>query len=327
MVQESPECVALTPGGPLLKELRSQQGEDNLDEEYGFADWQLEALWKRAEEDNHFRLDVEDGDASDSDFGISERQIEVAMSRAVSGEQDQLALVTGEPQEMPGSPQDAAPDPLRQFQQQRRRRRASEPARWLPRLTLPTSRGGTDCVLDRGSSPSNAIHAALTAPEPTQPLQAPHAGVSSVASEPCPSPGGAEDRLRVVLASSRRLRGITFYLFIVREPGNVDRYYMKRYSDFLALDRQLRESHAAMARPDAPRSIPRSKAVVIPKLPPKGALGLRHMWNLGDFNVKRQSGLQRYAEGLVQQIRSIDDVSELEEFFGPQAKGRVGLRT
>jgi hypothetical protein len=57
---------------------------------------------------------------------------------------------------------------------------------------------------------------------------------------------------------------------------------------------------------------------VLPELPESGHLGFRRRLSshgFGDFNEKRQEGLQRYMEALLAHVCSVRDDLDLERFF------------
>mmetsp|Transcript_99154 Transcript_99154/g.318160 ORF Transcript_99154/g.318160 Transcript_99154/m.318160 type:complete len:337 (-) Transcript_99154:118-1128(-) len=62
---------------------------------------------------------------------------------------------------------------------------------------------------------------------------------------------------------------------------------------------------------------------IIPALPVSGRFGLRHLLDLGDFNRKRLDGLRLYVEDLLCQVGSLTNDPALMRFFGRGAPGRV----
>mmetsp|Transcript_96382 Transcript_96382/g.276825 ORF Transcript_96382/g.276825 Transcript_96382/m.276825 type:complete len:329 (-) Transcript_96382:105-1091(-) len=115
-------------------------------------------------------------------------------------------------------------------------------------------------------------------------------------------------RLEARLVSSREIDRVTWYLFKVEENEET-RFYMKRFNDFKHLDRVLRVA----VRPGR----------IIPALPSSGRFGLRHLLDLGDFNRKRVDGLRLYVEDLLCQVGSLTNDPALMRFFGRGAPGRV----
>lgn len=81
--------------------------------------------------------------------------------------------------------------------------------------------------------------------------------------------------------------------------GNRNWTVEKRYSDFVALDGLLRE-------------VPGYRR---PTLPQKGCLGIRHRLNIGDFNERRQQGLQQYLSDMAGQVTTLADIPCLRDFF------------
>lgn len=80
----------------------------------------------------------------------------------------------------------------------------------------------------------------------------------------------------------------------------------RRYSQFIDLNERL-------------KAVPGFQTY---ELPPKGMFGLRHACNIGNFNQKRQEGLNKYLSEIVSQASSLADVPALAEFLGlPTAAG------
>lgn len=117
--------------------------------------------------------------------------------------------------------------------------------------------------------------------------------------------------VKAVIVSSREVDKVTWYLMKIEE-GYETRLYMKRYSDFKKLDQQLRQE-----------ATPGRKLL---NLPTAGTFGIRHRFNLGDFNTKREQGLQRYLDQLLQQVHDLSGEKVVLHFLGPNALGRVTAR-
>lgn len=115
---------------------------------------------------------------------------------------------------------------------------------------------------------------------------------------------------RVQLVCSRDTKdGTTFYLLRVNDSDG-ERLFLKRYSDFQELDRALRVS---VRNPGA-----------LPELPETGVFGVRHYMNIGDFNEKRKQRLQEYANSVISQAQgSLDREPLLARFFGRHAPDRA----
>uniref|UniRef100_A0A7S1AJW5 PX domain-containing protein n=1 Tax=Noctiluca scintillans TaxID=2966 RepID=A0A7S1AJW5_NOCSC len=123
-------------------------------------------------------------------------------------------------------------------------------------------------------------------------------------------------QLRVKLVSTRLVDEVTWYLFEVQGSGS-STYFVKRYSDFVRLNRTLRQGQR--------RGVGAMAHMYIPVLPGRIPLGLFQAFRLDGFHVRRREGLQRYVACLAVQVDSFDDVPALQAFFGSSAVG--GVRT
>mmetsp|Transcript_85103 Transcript_85103/g.241410 ORF Transcript_85103/g.241410 Transcript_85103/m.241410 type:complete len:130 (+) Transcript_85103:2-391(+) len=103
---------------------------------------------------------------------------------------------------------------------------------------------------------------------------------------------------RATIDASQEINGVTWYTIKLTEEG-VDSFYKKRYSDFHSFDRRAR-----------PKSVLLSQ--VLPKLPERGIIGLRHQFDVGSFNAKRKEGLQKYITALTSNVAG----HELKDFLG-----------
>lgn len=97
-------------------------------------------------------------------------------------------------------------------------------------------------------------------------------------------------RLYVTIQSSEDKDKITWYTLEVREDGKSRRTSRKRFNDFKEFDARMREKSAVLDK-------------VIPALPPAGTLGIRHKLGVGDFNQKRQDGLETWLQSLAKNCR------------------------
>ncbi|CAK0809739.1 unnamed protein product, partial [Prorocentrum cordatum] len=57
----------------------------------------------------------------------------------------------------------------------------------------------------------------------------------------------------------------------------------------------------------------------LPALPRRGAVGLRHWLDVGDFNQKRELALQNYLDQVIQGVSSLADEPALDRFFAADA--------
>jgi len=121
--------------------------------------------------------------------------------------------------------------------------------------------------------------------------------------EELPQPHVPRQGFHIALVSSRRVRGVTWYLFRVSDGGE-EWHHLKRYSDFARLDRLLR-AVAPRARPHA----------TLPGLPEAGKVGLRHRLGCRDFDGRRRQDLQTYVKVLAEQVGSLPEDPALHAFF------------
>merc|ERR1719253_398457 len=97
-----------------------------------------------------------------------------------------------------------------------------------------------------------------------------------------------------------RARGFMVYTIKETETSSETTWNLKkRYKDFVKLDRDL-SVHSVLLRQ---------------KLPPKGLIGFRHRYDLGNFNKDRQFALDSYLKTLVRQVAALEQVSVLQDFF------------
>lgn len=292
------------------------------DSEFGLSNWQLEALWlqfgaeRKAGINNAFSVvhesnltdeeDIEDGEALDADFGLCEKQLLYLQHRCTAAESpggDSFSgladagdiCINDEECEttIPEKPQPEVADPLKVFLKERRstadsleatcedapivRSKSAKESESMIQEQLPVRR----CRSERKYRPPSA------------------------------SPCGR----RIQLVSWRRIEGVTWYLWQVDDKGH-RRFYMKRYRDFVKLDRTLRSllGHT-ISKIHSP----------LPQLPKSGTIGIRQYFDLGDFMAKRRGGLQRYLEVLhgMECFRALPFDHPLEEFFGAKGSGQV----
>lgn len=109
------------------------------------------------------------------------------------------------------------------------------------------------------------------------------AGASEAAGE---KPG----RLYITIQSSEENDKITWYTLLVRDVGKSQRTCRKRFNDFKEFDTRMRERSSVLDK-------------VIPALPPAGTLGIRHKLGVGDFNQKRQEGLEQWLQSLAKNCK------------------------
>merc|ERR1719253_1971498 len=97
-----------------------------------------------------------------------------------------------------------------------------------------------------------------------------------------------------------RARGFMVYTIKETETSSEKTWNLKkRYKDFVKLDRDL-DRHSVLLRQ---------------KLPPKGLIGFRHRYDLGNFNKDRQFALDSYLKTLVRQVTALNQVGVLRDFF------------
>lgn len=103
---------------------------------------------------------------------------------------------------------------------------------------------------------------------------------------------------KVVIKKHTNVGDHTEYELDVRE-GTRQWSIQRRYREFVDLDLVLKATSECKC----------------PVLPPKGAFGLRHKFNIGDFNEQRMGGLERYLDGLVSQTSRVTDIPALASFL------------
>jgi len=249
--------------------------------------------------------DEADADGSDSDFGVSDRQLKELRRRqtkdasSTSSSSSSTTAEQADDEEAAGASPGVL-DPLRNFAERRRstveaagsfaeRRRSSVEA-FPPSFegTIKPMRALLSC-----SSMDEFIEEQL--PRRRCEKEYSHARVSN--------------RLESKLMSCQELHGVTWYIFRIIE-GEEYRFYMKRYNDFRELDCRIQSQQ-------------QPPGFVMPMLPPAGRFGLRHKLDIGDFNAKRAAGLSIYVASLLEQTRSLQEDPALTGFFGRGAPGRV----
>lgn len=99
-----------------------------------------------------------------------------------------------------------------------------------------------------------------------------------------------------------------------------ERFYLKRYCDF-------RDLHVALkAKVESGASSIKN----LPEMPMEERFGFRrHIANfgIGSFLTQRQEGLQKYIEGLLTQITTLDSEPCISEFFGASRVPQVDVST
>jgi hypothetical protein len=292
-------------------DLASDDSDACQDSDFGLASWQLEDLWRCCFGDVERALTEagSDSDGRDSDFGLSSRQITVLALNPASDEgafqdviSDEVAADVLAPRDEVASPNEVTEPRQRTLTAssvEERRVLASlmpdesevpTPLSILHSHPTPVQQGEDPLTIERERS------AGAVAPRETS-----HLEVRRVAAKPP----------RVAVLSSRAISGVTWYLLRVKERSD-ERVFIKRYADFKRLDRKLRRGVAAG-----------EVVISIPHLPQKGVLGIRHRLDLGHFNADRLEGLRLYIEQLISQVQSLEDVSQLKNFLGPNAPGIV----
>lgn len=277
------------------------------DSDYGLSDSQLEELWQKFSDRHDLGIEAicvsdefDDSEAFDTDFGISEEQIAEAMRRFCDVN-DPLRAALGERASQGASP-NAPPAAVVEI--------ALDSAAETSQVNDVSSPVNDGAVLDplrhflkQRQSVSEASGKCL-APSGKK--------ADRFVDEQAPCRSQVRPSLRVVIVSSRKVHYTTFYLFRVFDQGE-ERFYMKRFSDFVRLDDAL---HVALNRGDQRR---------LPALPEWGLLGLCTQLGFGAFNERRQLGLQRYVDELVSIARtgSVAIDSLFDDFFGHRGQGRV----
>lgn len=246
--------------------LTDDEGSDVSDSEFGLSDRQLEDLWGR----------VADGTWQDSECHDSPDELDEEKLRATPQVPEEVHC--GGQETLEGRA--ATHDPLRTFAQQRREEEAA------------AARAKEASTLARKMVYPQVIR------------------LDKERRSPCGRPKKAPPAVASVI-SSRDMQGTTWYLLRVRECGQ-ERFFLKRYRDFAALDTALRSAHRCGR-----------STLTLPRLPERGLFGLRHTLDIGRFNLKRQQGLQEYAGALAAQVQRFSEEPALDNFFGAHAPGKA----
>jgi len=120
---------------------------------------------------------------------------------------------------------------------------------------------------------------------------------------------------QVTIISTSEINGVMWYTIQVQE-GDTQIYCVKRYTDFVILDRKLR----AHVNERTWGEVHARRVSFIPEMPEAGIFGFRHTFDVGDFNVKRQDGLQKYLDTIVAQIPFLASDPIVEEFLWKDAE-------
>jgi len=119
-----------------------------------------------------------------------------------------------------------------------------------------------------------------------------------------------EHHVCMAIISTKRINRVTWYVIRVRQVG-AEIYCMKRYNDFASLDMKLR----AHANEMTWGQVHVWRVNSIPEMPEAGTFGFRQTFDVGDFNVKRLNGLQKYLDTITAQILSVASDPVVEEFI------------
>mmetsp|Transcript_21099 Transcript_21099/g.45733 ORF Transcript_21099/g.45733 Transcript_21099/m.45733 type:complete len:361 (+) Transcript_21099:146-1228(+) len=295
-----------------------EESADGSDSDFGLSDRQLQDLWLHFREGNEDVVGIEDqileswrygtevccigndddtpADRLDSDFGLSDWQLYSVRLRASSKPTQSLpSVLVEEPNQLSKPIQ----DPLRAFA------RAKGAEACTPQKE-PIFKSGSSIETTPASEASTATPATssrLSAADSLLEEQLPKR--DPIFQERLSSGPG---RLQATILSSRKLDRVTWYLVRLQD-NNDTRFFMRRYSDFRVLDRELRGN-------------PRWQKL-LPPLPTRGRFGLRHLLDFGDFNEKRKQGLQRYLDDVVREATSFSAEPALVRCFGRAAPGRI----
>jgi hypothetical protein len=119
--------------------------------------------------------------------------------------------------------------------------------------------------------------------------------------------------VQVDIVSAKQHGSVTLYDIEVRD-GDQRWTILKRYSEFLKLDRDL-----LVERSGGHNGLTREE------LPSKGMMGFRHRFNIGSFNTDRQAALERYLKNLAGQVSTVKQDPTLEAFLAETDASIVGL--
>jgi hypothetical protein len=270
-------------------------GSEASDSEYGLSDRQLEEIWQQFKADGSFEVALDDGDTA----GSQDHRLDAEFGLS----EEQIAFLgrNCKPGEDPLRPfttakVDATPKPI--MKEAIRVGNVQDPLQHFlkERRKSADEQTGSSCETQQQARRS-LLEEQLPPRRPLAPIEQHH----------------LLDRRRekAVLVSSREKSGRTWYLFRIYDNGE-ERLFLKRYSDFKRLHASLLDE-ASLSRRNRP----------VPELPESGLFGLRQKLDLGDFKARRQSALQRYVAEICNGITSISDDPILKAFFGKVAPGRV----
>jgi len=202
---------------------------EGQDADFGLAVWQLDALWKKLQLRMSKRIAAEDDeevDLADTDFGLSEEQVDVVMEKKVVRE-----VLTDDEAESDANDSD-----------------------------FGISTGQIDSFSQPGSFAVDGESRARSRPWSWH-VAGGEPACKFKHSVSFPATQAREVRLqaRVALLSTRDIDGVKWYLLEACD-GTITRYFAKRYSDFLRLDTALRRSaqRGGLVRhfPELPNKIP-----------------------------------------------------------------------
>jgi hypothetical protein len=268
-------------------------GEDEVseasDSEFGLSDRQLEGFWQQLS-GGTFEVALDDEDADDD------------AARNPTGEQlhSEYGLSDAQFRSF-GRLCNANEDPLRRQKAQLDPLRSKDLLGQKPRLDPLQSKDPLGYLLQQRKSLNESPPQELPRPPPvtTPPARKPHRQ---------PREANARKFKRALMISSRQMGTVTWYLFRIYDRGE-ERFYMKRYSDFKALHAELEAARPLRRQP-------------LPELPEAGIFGIRNMLD-ADFLIRRKEALERYVDVLLIDGTSVSDDPLLDAFFGRSAPGRI----
>jgi hypothetical protein len=278
-------------------------GEDEAseasDSEFGLSDRQLEGFWQQFS-GGTFEVALDDEDADDALDAARNRTGEQVYSEyGLSDDQFGSFGRLCNPNEDPLRRQKAQMDPLRS--KDLNPLQSKDLLGQKPRLDPLQSKDPLGYLLQQRKSLNELPPQELPRPPPvtTSPARKPHRQ---------PREASARKFKRALMISSRQMGTVTWYLFRIYDRGE-ERFYMKRYSDFRALHAELEAARQMRRQP-------------LPELPEAGIFGIRNILD-SDFLMRRREALERYVDALFVNGTSVSDDPLLEALFGRSAPGRI----
>lgn len=114
---------------------------------------------------------------------------------------------------------------------------------------------------------------------------------------------------RATILKAEDDNGVTWYTIRLDSKEQVRTFHQKRFNHFQHLHGELKQVRLPFP---------------LPELPSAGIFGFRHRMDFGDFNSKRQEGLQNFLDNLLGNVgENMWDIAPLKSFFAKQGHDPV----